>query len=604
MTSIRSGDCLVTVTPMFRTSSGNRGWAMATRFCTSTCAVSRSVPSLNVTASDMFPSPVDCEVMYSMLSTPLTSCSIGVATVLATISAEAPGYCAVTEIDGGAMSGYCATGRAKYATPPTSVMMMEITAAKIGRSMKKCEMFMRLWPRARLPSWLLRYRSAFGRALLGRDLLPRTRAQKPDYDHVVVLGDPAPDDAQIAVDHRAELDRLRHHGAVRRHGKQELGGLVGHHGSVGHKHDRMKLRHWYPNAAELPRRDEVFGVGEGRAHADGASGRVIRIVDEIDDAFHRPVSLVHELALHLDFPLAGVRDLTLGHEALVGHAVGLTHIEEEMDGIERDDCGEQRRRAGGAADHQIADAELMAAGAAGDRRRHPRVVEIELRLVEARDCRVARSRRRVHLGHPLVIGFFRGVALLSELGSAAELSLGEVEIGVGLGEIGLGRFERELERFRLDDKEQVALLDDLPVDEIDRFEIAAHPGADVDEVDRLELAGEILPLDHLSHDRLGHRHRRGRRRRRSGLGRLEEAPLLPDAPIAIKQDGKRGREQQKYDAANPLARPRRLRGLAHLRRRLFLRLRWQCSGAIAAPLAARSVVVASLRVHHQCRTRQ
>ena len=86
---------------------------MATRFCTSTCAVSRLVPSLKVTASDMAPSLVDCDVMYSMLSTPLTSCSIGVATVLATISAEAPGYEAVTEIEGGAISGYCATGRLK-----------------------------------------------------------------------------------------------------------------------------------------------------------------------------------------------------------------------------------------------------------------------------------------------------------------------------------------------------------------------------------------------------------------------------------------------------------------------------------------------------------
>ncbi len=63
ITIIRSGDCLVTVTPMERTSSGRRGWAMATRFCTRTCAVSRSVPSLKVTASDMLPSLVDCDVM-------------------------------------------------------------------------------------------------------------------------------------------------------------------------------------------------------------------------------------------------------------------------------------------------------------------------------------------------------------------------------------------------------------------------------------------------------------------------------------------------------------------------------------------------------------
>ena len=45
-----------------------------------------------------------------MPSTPLTSCSIGVATVAATVSASAPGYAARTTMVGGAISGYCATG--------------------------------------------------------------------------------------------------------------------------------------------------------------------------------------------------------------------------------------------------------------------------------------------------------------------------------------------------------------------------------------------------------------------------------------------------------------------------------------------------------------
>src|SRR5262245_27081500 len=44
---------------------------------------------------------------------------------------------------GGAISGYCATGRRKNDTPPTMMNTMETTAAKIGRSMKKCEMRMR-----------------------------------------------------------------------------------------------------------------------------------------------------------------------------------------------------------------------------------------------------------------------------------------------------------------------------------------------------------------------------------------------------------------------------------------------------------------------------
>src|SRR6185436_20769029 len=39
------------------------------------------------------------------------------------------------------MSGYWATGRLNIATAPASVMTIEMTEAKIGRSMQKCEMF-------------------------------------------------------------------------------------------------------------------------------------------------------------------------------------------------------------------------------------------------------------------------------------------------------------------------------------------------------------------------------------------------------------------------------------------------------------------------------
>ena len=58
MTISRSGELLSVVTPSRRTSSGSRGSAMATRFCTSTCALSRSVPSLNVIVSVIAPSVV------------------------------------------------------------------------------------------------------------------------------------------------------------------------------------------------------------------------------------------------------------------------------------------------------------------------------------------------------------------------------------------------------------------------------------------------------------------------------------------------------------------------------------------------------------------
>ena len=59
MTIRRSGELFFTVTPSFWTVSGSRGVAMATRFCVSTCAVSRLVPRRKVTVRSRLPSPVD-----------------------------------------------------------------------------------------------------------------------------------------------------------------------------------------------------------------------------------------------------------------------------------------------------------------------------------------------------------------------------------------------------------------------------------------------------------------------------------------------------------------------------------------------------------------
>ncbi len=60
---VRSGELLTTVTPSRRTSSGKRGSAWLTRFCTCTWARSTSVPSAKVTVSCMTPSAVAWEDM-------------------------------------------------------------------------------------------------------------------------------------------------------------------------------------------------------------------------------------------------------------------------------------------------------------------------------------------------------------------------------------------------------------------------------------------------------------------------------------------------------------------------------------------------------------
>ena len=55
---MRSGELFAVVMPSLRTSSGSRGSACETRFCTSCWALSGSVPSLKVTVSVIAPSVV------------------------------------------------------------------------------------------------------------------------------------------------------------------------------------------------------------------------------------------------------------------------------------------------------------------------------------------------------------------------------------------------------------------------------------------------------------------------------------------------------------------------------------------------------------------
>ena len=103
-----------------------------------------SVPSLKSTISAVLELPVEfSEYMWSMLSTPLTCCSIGVATARSMVSASAPGYIANTRTSGGAMSGNCPTGRPRMVIAPTMTIRIEMTMATIGRLMKNLDMAQR-----------------------------------------------------------------------------------------------------------------------------------------------------------------------------------------------------------------------------------------------------------------------------------------------------------------------------------------------------------------------------------------------------------------------------------------------------------------------------
>src|SRR5258708_36594916 len=81
-------------------------------------------------------------------STPLISCSSGVTTVSAIVFGDAPGYCPRMITVGGTISGYWLIGSCGIDTRPTTTITIEITEAKIGRSMKNDEMFIAGQPAA------------------------------------------------------------------------------------------------------------------------------------------------------------------------------------------------------------------------------------------------------------------------------------------------------------------------------------------------------------------------------------------------------------------------------------------------------------------------
>src|SRR6266446_10157954 len=135
-----------------------------------------------------------------MFSTPLIWSSIGDTTVEATVSALAPGYWPVTLMIGGAMSGYWATGSRENDTAPRMTKTIETTAAKIGRSIKKCDRRIR---GSRSIGVDLRAdgRRGSGARLLRRYLSTRARAHQAVDDDVVIGRQTLGDDAQ-AIDDR------------------------------------------------------------------------------------------------------------------------------------------------------------------------------------------------------------------------------------------------------------------------------------------------------------------------------------------------------------------------------------------------------------------
>src|SRR5208282_4127155 len=242
-----------------------------------------------------------------MFSTPLICCSIGVTTVEATTSALAPGYWPETLMIGGAISGYCAIGRRENDTPPRITKTIETTAAKIGRSMKKCES---------------RIFSALG---LSRPWLHRGVDDDAIGRRKAVL-----DHAQAVVE-LAERDVfLPHHAAVVDH-EHEFARLLGADRGIGNEQRGIGRRAGHADAAEHAGRENGVGIAEHRAAADRAGGTVDDVVDEIHLAGVLEIRLVDELERNRDVAIEA-RHLFIRHgETLVAQIRRLVEGELEAD---------------------------------------------------------------------------------------------------------------------------------------------------------------------------------------------------------------------------------------------------------------------------------
>src|SRR5690554_4699579 len=131
---------LATCTPCCCTAWGSSGSASCSLFCTCTWAMSGLVSGEKVSVIVARPKESLDELKYSSPSSPVIFCSMTWVTESSTALADAPGYCALIAIAGGAMAGYCDTGSFRMDSAPASMMTMAMTHAKMGRSMKNLAM--------------------------------------------------------------------------------------------------------------------------------------------------------------------------------------------------------------------------------------------------------------------------------------------------------------------------------------------------------------------------------------------------------------------------------------------------------------------------------
>ena len=230
-------------------------------------------------------------------------------------------------------------------------------------------------------------------------------------------------------------------------------------------------------------------IGNVGAHCEARSLRAYAVVGIGELALERLVLLAPKG--HFDGRALAVYDVYFIEQAAlpVAQHVALARLKIGLHDGAVDYRGEQR----GVGGNEVAGVDHALRDLSGDGRAYVRVFEVQLGLRQTR-LRV----QKVCLGAQDL----RVAGVVNFLGNgvggeqplrALEICLGEQQARLNLLDRRLGRRESRLVGARVDDEQQVALLDYLPLFKENLFEIAADARAELDKLQRLDSRGVLVP---------------------------------------------------------------------------------------------------------------
>src|SRR6185369_12258466 len=434
-----------------------------------------------------------------MLSTPLSCCSIGVATDCSTVSADAPWYVVSTRTLGGASAGYCSIGSPDSALSPTRTVRIAMTIATMGRRMKK-------WPmRSVFPAVRWRFGSRVrGRFRLRRRGRLRRRTglfdghdRRLDRDAVADFLQPFDDDLLAGrepafdypqrIDAFAGLDRTHRDLAVVGYDGHGVRGLQLLDGALRNQNCALAEIDRSAHPSVLARTDELLRIRETDFEHQRAGGGIDQTVGKLETAamiVHRPVAENELEATGIFFGLVSRR-------ARVLEIVAFGDREAHVDRIDRRDRRKQRVVA--AAD-QVARLDLGLSDETVDRGIDFRVLEVDGGVVDRSAFRVDDCAGGALQGNGRIVLLARNRVQRDERLVTGHVLARARKVGPRAGQPSSRLGERRLKIARVDRVEEVTFLDEAAFLEIDRLEKARRPRPDLDLL-RTERLADALDVN-------------------------------------------------------------------------------------------------------------